>query len=163
MWNWIFCVGKKDSNLPSHSASVHQLRHLFHYKCRQCSIWITISFLVRSAVALKCIHSNSMLHFFLGFHSTGKIRLVTFLLSYSNISTYAYVVVFGAVFFGIGYCLLVVSIITKNIKNDLKFINGNVTSDPNQLLTFNLVKNFIQNHSILEKFSEFLASTYMYF
>lgn len=79
------------------------------------------------------------------------------------ISTYAYVVVFGAVFFGIGYCLLVVLIITKNIKNDLKFINGNVTSDPNQLLTFNLVKNFIQNHSILEKFSEFLASTYMYF
>lgn len=79
------------------------------------------------------------------------------------VCTYAYLAVFSEVFFGIGCCLFVVTIITKNFESDLKFINKNVTSDPNHVLTLNLVKNFIQNHSMLKKFSIFFAPDFMPF
>lgn len=168
VWNGIFCVNKSHINLPSHSPSDHQLSALFDYKCREWSIWAAISFLVRFTVALKCMHFPIQIQrciFFSRFPFNWKnpIGYIFVVIFEYIISTYAYVVVFGAVFFGIGCCVFVVAIITKNIKNDLKFINENATSDPNQLITFKLIKSFIQNHSILEKFSAFPASSFMPF
>lgn len=58
VWNWTTCIGESDSGLFSISPGHHQLCHLLFHKCREGSVWITISFVVKitgSTGSQKCI------------------------------------------------------------------------------------------------------------
>lgn len=81
-------------------------------------------------------------------------------LGYLVVVTHQYVVagycskfLFCAASSAIGCCAFLISIIRKQVKNDLKLINANAASDRNHSLTLKLVADFVGIHSFLKKLS----------
>lgn len=168
VWDWRICIGKSDAGLPNISSSHHQLCHLLFHKYREWSVWIANFFLVKITGSTKMSHNIFLFFKFwipipFRFPFNWKNPL-----GYSIAVTFQYMQaihsdrpIFSGLFFGIGCYLCSVSIITKDIKNDLKLFNENAASGGNRRLTLNHLSIFIQTHSIMKRLSVFRALNFV--